>query len=479
MNFLKKTIACALSVFCAALVGCGGGTVSGSETPGESGSAPEMQKETMPDYLETAGKEKFTIGMWVGIPEYKTCTDEFGRVLRTEAWTDEEFDAQYKMIADAGFTLASTPNGLFSSEHIVRLCEAAEKYGLGQLVWDTELNKILFDSTLTDEEAAVKIRRAVVDYADYDSFYGNMITDEPNASEFPRLAEAARRYKTALPDKMFYLNLFPVYATNLQTGCDDYEEYLRQYETLELDYVCHDNYPLKKGPGNTTVLKDDFLYNMQLCNNMKSKPKTWSFLQAMGFGSMKEPDCEADLRLQLNCALAYGQKAIQWFCYFSPGYGGSENFTPAIIALDGTPTAKYDYVKTVNNEIAAWGDVYMRFSLQKTMNFIGSDNAKGSNAAFNYYKTDNSHARIRSFSCRKDAIAGAFKDEEGRDGFMVVNYDAPSSEETNRIEISFNNCTKAIVIGRDGKKTVTEPQNGKLTLDLKASEGAFVIPLYL
>ena len=121
----------------------------------------------------------------------------------------------------------------------------------------------------------------------------------------------------------------------------------------------------------------------------------------------------------------------------------------------------------------------MRFSLQKTMNFIGSDNAKGSNAAFNYYKTDNSHARIRSFSCRKDAIVGAFKDEEGRDGFMVVNYDAPSSEETNRIEISFNNCTKAIVIGRDGKKTVTEPQNGKLTLDLKASEGAFIIPLYL
>ena len=193
MNFLKKTIACALSVFCAALVGCGGGTVSGSETPAESGSAPEMQKETMPDYLETAGKEKFTVGMWVGIPEYKTYTDEFGRVLRTEAWTDEEFDAQYKMIADAGFTLASTPNGLFSSEHIVRLCEAAEKYGLGQLVWDTELNKILFDSTLTDEEAAVKIRRAVVDYADYDSFYGNMITDEPNASEFLRLAEAARR----------------------------------------------------------------------------------------------------------------------------------------------------------------------------------------------------------------------------------------------------------------------------------------------
>ena len=48
MNFLKKAIACALSVFCAALVGCGGGTVSGSETPAESGSAPEMQKKNSP-----------------------------------------------------------------------------------------------------------------------------------------------------------------------------------------------------------------------------------------------------------------------------------------------------------------------------------------------------------------------------------------------------------------------------------------------
>ena len=56
MNFLKKAIACALSVFCAALVGCGGGTFSGSETPAESGSAPAMQKESMAAYLETAGK---------------------------------------------------------------------------------------------------------------------------------------------------------------------------------------------------------------------------------------------------------------------------------------------------------------------------------------------------------------------------------------------------------------------------------------
>ena len=481
MRFFKNILAIALCLCCVATVSCGGSPASSektsettSETSGNTDSA--MEKETIPDYLEQKGDKKFEIGMWSGIPENKFYTDEFGRVTKTEAFSDAEIDEQYKMIAEAGFTMATTPIGVFSKEHIVKLCEAAEKYGVKQLVWDTELNNILVNSSLTDEEAVVMLKRAAVDYSEYDSFYGNMITDEPNASEFDKLAAAAKRYKAAFPDKMFYLNLFPIYATSLQTGCEEYTEYLKKYESIGLDYVCYDNYPLKKGSGNSTVLKDDFLYNMQLCNNMSGSPDVWSFLQAMGFGAMKEPDCEEDLRLQLNCALAYGQKAIQWFCYFSPSYGGTENFTPAIIALDGTPTAKYDYVKAVNNEIAAWGDVYMRFSWKKAMTFIGSENQKGSNSAFNYYETDNSHPRIKKFASSADAIVGVFGDTDGRDGFMIVNYDLPSSENVNKIEVLFANCTKAVVI-KNGSKNVIDVNGGKTAFELKASESVFVIPL--
>lgn len=473
---LLKTMALALSVACVMFSACTTSGNNSSSSSSSGGTTPVIEKETIPDYYRNKGENNFIVGMWSGIAENKTYVDEFYRVTGTAAWTDAEFDNQYKLIKEAGFTLAATPIGLFSNDHIIRLLESAEKYELKQLVWDSALNNILMDSSLSEENAVVKARRAVVDYIDYDSFYGNMITDEPNSKEFDALARAAKIYKKAFPDKMFYLNLYPVLATPLQTGEDDYTEYLRKYESLGLDYVCYDNYPLKRGTGGTTVLKDNFVYNMQLANAMQTKPKVWSFLQSMGFGGMKEPDCVEDFRIQLNIALANGQSAIQWFCYFSPGYGGSENFTPAIIMMDGTPTEKYDYVKTVNNEIAAWGDIYSRFAFKKSMNVVGSENQKGENAAFNYIKTDNSHDRIKSLSVSKDTIIGVFKDDENRDGFMVTNYDIPSSKQVSKVEICFHGCTKAIVI-KNGVKSLIDVSDGKVSLDLKASEGAFVIPL--
>lgn len=475
---LLKTTALALSLACAIFSACTAARddSSSSSSSGGGNTPPVIAKETVPDYYLNKGENNFKVGMWSGIAENKIYVDDVYRVTGKAAWTDAEFDNQYKLIKEAGFTLASTPIGLFSSDHIIRLLEAADKYGIKQLVWDTTLNNILMDTSLSEENAVVKVRRAAIDYIDYDSFYGNMITDEPNSGEFEALARAAKIYKKAFPDKMFYLNLFPVYATPLQLGETDYTEYLRKYESLGLDYVCYDNYPLKNGAGGTTILRDNFMYNMQLANAMQTKPKVWSFLQSMGFGAMKEPDCVEDFRIQLNVALANGQSAIQWFCYFSPGYGGGENFTPAIVMTDGTPTEKYDFVKTVNNEIAAWGDIYSRFEFKKSMNIVGSENAKGENAAFNYLKTDNSHDRIKSLSVSKDTIIGVFKDDENRDGFMVANYDLPSSKQVSKVELCFHGCTKAIVI-KNGVKSLIDITDGKVSLDLKASEGAFVIPL--
>ena len=457
---------------------CGGPTLSSSSTEEESSQGYVMERETMPEYLEGEASEKFIVGMWVGIPEYKSILDEYDRVTGQTAWTDAELKEQYTWIKEAGFTLASTPNGSFSKDHVIRLLESAEEVGIEQLVWDAELNGVLLNTSLSEDEALSRARRILLEYKDYPSFYGNMITDEPNTGEFAALKVAAERYKKLLPDKMFYLNLFPVGAMTAQLGCGTYKEYLSEYEKLGLDYVCYDYYPLVRGTGTSTKLTDSFLYNMQLCREMPSAPEVWTFLQAMGFGNRKEPDCVEDCRIQVNCSLAYGMKAIQWFCYYSPSYGGAENFMPAIIALDGKKTEKYEYVKTANNDAHAFEHVYTNFEWQRVMSFIGSENTKGENSAFNYLDTDNTHLRVDSFASTEDMLVGVFKDGQGRDGFMLANYDLPSSKKTNKVEIKFNHCTK-IVYFVNGVRKTAEAADGKLTLELKAGNGAFVLPLYL
>lgn len=116
-----------------------------------------------------------------------------------------------------------------------------------------------------------------------------MITDEPNTGEFAALKVAAERYKKLLPDKMFYLNLFPVGATTAQLGCGTYKEYLSEYEKLGLDYVCYDYYPLVRGTGTSTKLTDSFLYNMQLCREMPSAPKSGPFCRQWGSETARNP----------------------------------------------------------------------------------------------------------------------------------------------------------------------------------------------
>lgn len=94
---------------------------------------------------------------------------------------------------------------------------------------------------ISDKEAIQQARRIMAEYSDHPAFCGNMITDEPQMREYDALGVGARRYKEAFPDKMYYLNLFPVVATSEQLGTDSYDTYLSAYvEKVSSDYLCYD-----------------------------------------------------------------------------------------------------------------------------------------------------------------------------------------------------------------------------------------------
>lgn len=439
---------------------------------------PSAEKESMPDYLESDEKV-FNIGMWVGVPQQCPILDEYDRVTGYRTWTDEEFLEQYQWIADAGFTIAAPPQGTSSQEHILRMLDAAESVGIKQLIWDENVNTILLNTSLSDDDAMAQVRRAMVYYSDHPALYGNMITDEPQMQEYDALGVGEKRYKALFPDKMYYLNLFPVVATTDQLGGNSYDEYLTAYiEKVTDEYLCYDHYPLLPGTNGGSRLVEDFLWNMELAQKymQKSKGEVWTFLQSMGYSNKKDPNCEEDFRSQAAAALAYGIRGIQWFCYCSPGYGGIESFTPAIIALDSTKTQKYDMVKKVNNEILAFDDIYLNFEWKRVMTFIGSNNSKKENNAFNYLTVTNTHERIAGISCGYDMVAGVFKDEDNRDGFLFANYDTPTSENINEVQVSFNNCTQVLCY-INGKETALDVKNGIVEMSLNAGDWAFVIPL--
>ena len=87
----------------------------------------------------------------------------------------------------------------------------------------------------------------------------------------------------------------------------------------------------------------------------------WTFVQTCSFNSGMRIPTEADILWQVNTALAYGAKGIQYFTGVLPtnGDGTGEIFNGAMFDRDGNRTVIYDYVKTANDQIKAIDEVLM------------------------------------------------------------------------------------------------------------------------
>ena len=151
-------------------------------------------------------KNKLIIGSWSGIPEYN--------LLKKN--DDEFLEEQFKMLAESGVELSPVPVCCASEEFRLKTLELAQKNGLKQLVEDCEMSVFLKTlknrPSVTEEKAVGLIREYSRKYLEYESFAGYFIADEPSVEEAANLVYASTIFKKALPDKLFYFNLFPQYA---------------------------------------------------------------------------------------------------------------------------------------------------------------------------------------------------------------------------------------------------------------------------
>ena len=75
-----------------------------------------------------------------------------------------------------------------------------------------------------------------------------------------------------------------------------------------------------------------------------------------------------------------------------------------------------------------------------------------------------------------EAIVGCLKDENGYDGFMVVNATDPGKNISNTVTLEFKEAKSAIcyINGEEQKVTL---KNGVYTAELSAGQGIFIIPV--
>ena len=403
-------------------------------------------------------------------------------------WNENGVPTRY----DVSQTLANAIQR--ANEDAMKVLPLAEKYGVKYYVRDwafydmyKEENYNFYSAWDTREIYEDVIRQMFSEDNEYihsPAYCGNFGRDEPEVGQFERLKWQIEIYNEVMEEYgiegEFLLNLLPAYGSSTHFG-GGYSNYINKYfDELAplLGYVSWDYYPFKQSAENGSQMRTSMVSNLSAMAK-KCKEGDYelrAFVQTGGdFTGLRDLTSIGDFRLQVYTNLAFGARQMTYYEYGTFNSQNEGEF--GLINLqDGTYNYTYDMAKTVNNEVHAFEDAYMNFKWDNLMTFSSLGQA-AINPHFWGVSSLKSHPRIGDVSITEDAIMGTFKDADGNDAFMLVNYTDPYFNKNNTVTIQFKD-TDALLMYRLGKQEVVKPdKDGKYTFELYPGEGRFIIPL--
>ena len=215
----------------------------------------------------------------------------------------------------------------------------------------------------TQEALTMRIEDLLEAFSTKDALAGFNLYDEPHKKLFERLKFARAEIQRLAPELLPYVNAWPSYASTTALGTKTYPEYLRALRaSVESPVLSFDHYPLlAKG------ITPDYFYNWAVIRQYARRDPTvpsWGFIQSVGFNGSavglakrRRPE-EAEILWQVNVALAYGAKGLQYFTYWTPD-DPNIAFGEALIDRKGDQTELYGYAQNVNGYLKKVGKVLL------------------------------------------------------------------------------------------------------------------------
>ena len=364
---------------------------------------------------------------------------------------DDEVNAEtarrYAELAGAGFNTAIGGNGV-GNERANRLALAAcEQYGLRLVLADAELSKAIQGTATTANRADITRRLKEIysgiqgrpGFGGRPGLAGIFLYDEPGKTRFANLRFARQEVENIFgPDELPYVNAWPSYAAVSALQAPSYTDYLDAYMNGEgsesSPFLSFDHYPLLAEERMTP----DFFYNHAVIRRYAQTfgVPSWGFVQSMGFTGGKvgierrRPPDEAEIFWQINVALAYGVKGIQYFTYWTPEDPNLQT-GGALITLDGDTTVRYDYATRANEFLRKVGKILLPLPLgSSSVTHFGEKRLPRGAKPFKGYP---SYVKAASGSA---AILGLFKESDSSTGrYLLVVNRSPNKAATTRLTI--------------------------------------------
>lgn len=431
------------------------------------------------------------IGMYgCGKESAELPTYETERKMMIGAWLEPANNEQaYTLAKEMGIThlfLGGDYTAGRENENYWASLKLAEKTGLKVLVRSVNQYPFL-DQT---------------DYTQYPAVTGINYWDEPFQTDFTKVAAIADTHMKKYGGELsFFVNL-PPNETNANwrpwSADSNYQKYVNKFCTDVLSKITDgpkilssDVYPFvqRQGMGDKHFLKSTWLACVEqiALSAREIGADTHFFIQAATMGNAGDYTSAEDsypmmteesLRYQFATEMAFGIRNFTYFTYND--YGSRQSggfFTEGMInaATGGTPREQYYYAKTVNAELEALKDVFLSFSWQGTLPFLGTERGSGLNANFLGLSSPlESITFVNRLTATQDTLFGSFRDADGYNALMVTNFSNPFDELTDTVRIEFKNASRAAVYTK-GECYIYDIEDNLLEFTLEPGQGAFII----
>ena len=278
----------------------------------------------------------------------------------------------------------------------------------------------------------------------YDSFAGLHFVDEPGYKDWVNYAPIEEAFNEAFPDKLFFLNLLQTYAPHwafpngpfhtpdaegwLPPDGDVNKYYQSYVDTMKPTLFAYDHYPIRE---TFPAVEPDYFYQLHLSKEYAKKCNApiLAFIQVGAWGDRTRVPTDAELRWQVNCAIAYNTKHLGYYTYWMTGV--YPHHRCMMVDEHGNKTKQWFRIKQINKELLFQDEYFL-------------------NAAFNGYiqvgKMPSSEMpveadRLKTFGNYKDVSGGNLfigcfdyvKDDKRYNMYYVVNNDL-----VNEVHETFN-----------------------------------------
>lgn len=455
-----------------------------------------------------------TTGSMVKLDPAKYETD--ARIITIADMPPDPFSPDaVKLYKDLGFThwiltedhVAMVENGTLSEsykEAIQILSEQGFEIWIRNMQNDPEYFQIETEKSGSNYgyQYTLEPRNITTDFAAYDSVTGFYMMDEPFQitktddpvtddredlhPAFDQLGTLIQWKNTYYPDAFWHVNHvgsgswdhYPA-GTTYADFIDAYVETVLKKLTSGGRSICMDNYPL---PDGGSVIKEAFLADVLVLahatkNYNASVPADQQAVMGICLQTMQDSKLGLrditsanDVTFQMYTGMAAGARLFEYFCYRSlEGVGLS-----GIIDSTGQPRI-YDYVMEANQRALPFERLVCGFQWQGMAVSHGSQSGPENIFDMVAELTAEDTGVLTKIDSRYDAIVGHFQ-QDGQDGYMVVNYTAPDLNQTNMVTLTFPGCTTALVYTEEGTQQVNLV-DGAIRVTLGCGQAAFIIPV--